>query len=214
MTGAPGINGVDTSGGVEHQHPANEVHCVRALPVRVVVRPGAQTLDCFHALPLRELHAEVREGGNALPRVSVWGSKLLEDAEDAFPLGGAREQRTQRHHLHKNAPATPDVDSDAILDVAKQNLWRAVPRRYGAICVIAAFSDVEPARHAEVCHLGMLSRGVEKNIVRLHIAVEDAAVMAVGDRREDLSKEGAAVVLRHPLLLHCIALVDVVPEID
>jgi hypothetical protein len=140
---------------------------------------------------------------------------FVEELADRLDRSGAGERRRAAQQLVEHGAEAPDVDGDGEVPAERAGLLgRQVAGRAddgaGGGEAAAAHLGAEPARHAEVADV-RAARGVEQQVGRLEIAMDDAVAMAEvhgardgGDQRGGLRRREAAAALdvRRQALLH------------
>ena len=113
------------------------------------------------------------------------------EAEDLLQLivvGRAGEQRPAGVHLRHDAAGGPDVDAGIVGAGAEQDVRGAVPQRDDLVGE-GIDGDAKRPRQPEIRKLE-LALGVDEQVLRLQVAVQDAVVVAEGDATQQLLHEG------------------------
>mmetsp|Transcript_28795 Transcript_28795/g.74917 ORF Transcript_28795/g.74917 Transcript_28795/m.74917 type:complete len:211 (+) Transcript_28795:179-811(+) len=161
----------DTALGVVDHELVDKVDAIDAdLGLRVAdVLPGL-------ARPLREGRLELRQVHQTGPLLDSRGAELLEYLEDGVDLRVACEERRPCGHLRDDAAHTPDVDGHTVACATQQDLRRSIPHGDHLVCVLRHRHGVGPSQ-AEVSDLEAQA-GVDKQVLRLEVAVQDAVAVA------------------------------------
>lgn len=162
------VLGGDAEGRVVDEGLLQQVHAGRA---DVLDGRGEVVLG-----PAREGCLVVRQRGDAGPDFLCRCAQDAEHAEQLIDLRVALEQRLARCHLSEDAADGPDVDGARVALGSQQDFWSAVPERDDLVRVVAD-RDAEGAAQAEVGDLDHAFL-VDQQVLRLQIAVEDAAAVA------------------------------------
>jgi hypothetical protein len=113
-------------------------------------------------------------------------------------LGLAGHDGLAGEQLGEDAPGAPEVDGDAVLGGAEQELRRAVPERDDAAGHGLALGGVEGGGEPEVGdpeHAAV----VDEQVGALDVPVQDAAGVAVAQALQDLAHEALNLRLREAL---------------
>lgn len=113
----------------------------------------------------------------------------FEDFEDLIDFRVANEERLLLRHLSKDAASGPQVDAKRVLSLTEQDFRAAVPESHNLVSV-SLDGQSKGTGQAEVSKLDFSSGRVNEQVLRLEVAMEDAAAVQVYQRLEDLVKEG------------------------
>jgi len=147
-------------------------------------RHGAQR----KARPLRESRVPVLKRGAARPLFLVRSPEEPENFVHFVDFAVAREQRALCDHFYQNGADGPGVYGGRVRGGAQQNLRRAVPQRHHFVSE-RANGRAERAGQAEVRQLEAAVTSHEQ-VLRLHVAVHDAAAVAKRKAFHELVGEG------------------------
>ena len=203
---------------VDHLHPIVRVQPqhLNQQPEAIIAHSREAAAPPFEVLPRIEDfgalgHARVVEDGEHLlgvarDRAQPLLVRLAQQLEDRLALAEhrrAREDRLAYEHLPHNAADRPHVDAEGVRRATQQNLGRAIPSRrhvvrqlrvvrLGLRCALA-----QRARESKVCDLHD-AVGVEEQVGRLHVAMEQLGGVHVFERLEHLPRHVLLVnVLQH-----------------
>lgn len=112
---------------------------------------------------------------------------VLEDLENLVNLRVTGEQGLSRAHLRKDAAHGPHVHTGRVLPAAEQDLGGAVPERHDLVGVRAQ-RDAKGAGEAKVSKLE-IAVSINKQILRLEIAMQHAVRVAVADALAEMEHE-------------------------
>jgi hypothetical protein len=112
----------------------------------------------------------------AIPRAAqvIRRAQGLKDLVQHAHLALRPEERLPVQHLRHDAPDRPHVDRGAVRLGAQQELGSPVPQRHHPVRVRLVRRQ-EPARQAEVRDLHDAAGAVDQDVLRLEVAVHDAA---------------------------------------
>lgn len=133
--------------------------------------------------------AGVGQAAEAGPGVVGGDAAELEDAGELVDLVAALEEGLAGEELAEDAADAPHVDGGAVGGAAEEELGAAVPEGDDELGEAARGRVAAVAGHAEVGDLE-LAAVVEEEVRGLEVAVQDPAVVEVGDARRQLEEEG------------------------
>jgi hypothetical protein len=165
------------------------------------------------ARPLGETGLEVGEAGDTGPVFFSRSAEDAEDLEDFVDFRVAREQRLAGSHFGENTADGPHINACAVLTTSEEDFGGAVPEGDDLERVSFGVSEVEKTgRRAYLVRVGTqgdtkgscqteiseleVALFVNKQVLRLQVAVKDAVGVAVAD---------TSAQLVHELLDHCLA---------
>ena len=165
---------------------------------------GRRMLSHGHAAELRERRFEIVQFQSVGPVILVRGTEDLEDLEDLVDLRVAHEERSALDHLSEDAACGPEVDAKTVGLLSEENLRAAVPERDDLVGVRLNW-QAERSGQSEVSQLDIHSLRVDEQVLWLQISVEDAVLVQVDQRLQDLIQEELGLLFRQrlvALLLH------------
>lgn len=136
-----------------------------------------------HGGLVRPRRAEGRRQPHLPPVVVGRGAAEGEDPGELLDLGSSRHERPAGEHLGEEAAGAPEVDADAVVGGAEEELRGAVPEGDDAAGERAAAAVV--VGEAEVADLED-AMAVDEEVGALDVAMEDAALVAVLQPRQQL----------------------------
>ena len=129
-----------------------------------------------NAVELGERHLEVLQLQRVWPVVFVRRSQHLEDLEDLVDLTVAHKQRLPLDHLCEDAPSRPQVHSQGVGSLSKQDLGAAVPQSDDLVGV--SFNrEAKSAGKSKISQLNVLTVLVDEQVLRFQVSVEYAVLM-------------------------------------
>ena len=175
------ILGGDTVLGAVGQEAVEEVDAV-------VVQVVQDVLGVVRSDPSGEGGIPVLERGASGPNLLGGGAELTEDLVELVDLGIAGEQGSLGDHLDEDGADGPDVDGGRVGLRSEENFGRAVPKGND---LVGQRSDggAEGPGQAKV---GQLEPSVARyeQVLRLEVAVHDAAGVAEGQPADALEEVG------------------------
>ena len=129
----------------------------------------------------------LRELADAGPGALGGRAHEPEDLLQLVFVGRAGEERPPRVHFRHDAAGAPDVDAGVVGARAEQHVRRAVPEGHDFVAE-GVDGDAEGAGEAEVGEFE-LPFGVDEQVLRLQVAVQDAVFVAEGNALQQLVHE-------------------------
>jgi len=146
------------------------------------------------ASPLRERLFERRQVECIRPVAFAGGSQHLENLKDLVNLTVTREQGATLSHLSKNAASGPQINSQRVGFLAEQDLRASVPE-CNHLVGVGFDRQAKGTGQTEISQLDLSSTGVDQQVLGFQISVENAVLMAVDKRMENLEQEALGLVL-------------------
>lgn len=143
-----GSEGGYASVGVEGDEAGKQVH--------LQLVQGGRVLNHWHAAELREGRFEVIELEGVRPVILVRGAQHLEDFEDLIDFRVAHEQRTALDHLGKDAARGPEVNTEGVCLLSKEDLGAPIPESDDLVRVRFDWQSESPSQ-AEISQLDVLA---------------------------------------------------------
>lgn len=154
---------------------------------------GGGVLVHGHAAELGEGGLEVSELQSIGPVALVWRAKHLEDFEDLVDFTVAHKQRLALDHFREDAASRPQIDAQRVGLLTKQDLRAAVPQR-DYLVRVRLDGQPESTRESEVRQLNRLTVGVDQQVLRLQVSMEDSVLVEIDERLQDLVEEALGLV--------------------
>lgn len=151
---------------------------------RIYLRQNsAQLLRGVHR-PLTLVLGKVRDARPAALRGRAHETEYL---KQLVFVGCSWEERSACEHLGHDAASTPYVDAGVISPTSQKDVRCTVPQRHDLVGE-RVDGDTKSACETEVSEL-QLALGVDEEILRLEVAMEDAVVVTEGDAADQLPHE-------------------------
>lgn len=169
-----------------------------------------RVLAHVHAAELWEGRFEVGQLESVGPVVLVGSAQHFENFENLVDFGVPHEEGSSLHHLSENAAGGPQVNAKTVCLLAEQNFGTTVPQCDDFVSV-SLNRQAERSRQTEVCQLDVEAGGVDEQVLRLEVAVENAVLVQVDERLQNLVQKALRLLLWQrlvPLLLHVLLQVE------
>lgn len=130
----------------------------------------------------------VWELSNAIPHLLSGSAKGIKDFVQLVNLGITREQRGPHNHFCEDAADGPNINGCGIFSGTKQDFGGPVPQGDDLVCIVSNGNTESPCetKVGELEH----ARTVDEKVLRLEIAMQDSARVAIGDSIDQLVEIG------------------------
>ena len=176
--------GTDPLVGVQGRHSLQEVNLQLIHFMSVLLH--------WDSSELWEGGLEIVELESIRPIILVRGSKDLEYFEDLVDFTVTHEQRSLLGHLGEDAASGPDVDSERVVLLRKQDLWASVPESHHFVGVTLD-GKTERSCQSEIRELDCQAIIADEQVLRLQISVEDSVGVQIDQRVQDLEEEALSL---------------------
>ena len=163
-----------------------------------------------HPAELRERGFEIVQFQSIRPVILIRGAQNLENFEDLVDLGVSHEKRPALDHFREDAACGPQIDAKTVCFLPKQDLRAPIPECHDLVRV-RLDRQTKGTCQTEVRQLDVLSLGVDQQVLRLEIPMENPMLVQINQRLQNLVEKQLRLLFGQwlvALLLHVLFQVE------